>query len=180
MSVLVSLSVGCSMPTDTTPYPGECAPIEPVSWFPAGNANDAPTNPVISVGFNDYPDPDTVDSDGLMLTTAVYWIPGVYRVDLVGRAVTFQAWSNLISESGYMVHLNPALRSLGGCPAIQAQRQFRTGRSRTTQPAPEVVTLADVQAIFTAHCAGGCHAAATPDAASMPGGAGCGGVALPG
>ena len=107
-----------------------------MTWSPAGNANDAATNSLISVGFDDYPDPDTVDSDGLMLTTAIYWIPGAYSVDLVGRVVTFQPWSNLISESGYMVRVNPALRSLGGCPAVEAQRQSRTSGSRTTRPAP--------------------------------------------
>jgi hypothetical protein len=166
LSVFVAMSVGCTVPTDTTPYPGECAPLHPVTWSPAGNANDAPTNPLISVGFDDYPDPDTVDGDGLMLTTAVYWIPGAYRVDLVGRVVTFQPWANLIGQSGYMVHVSPALRSLGGCPAVEAQRQFRTDGSRTARPEREVPTLADVQTIFTAHCANGCHAATTVDADS--------------
>jgi hypothetical protein len=165
LSLLIAGSVGCTVVAETTPYPGECAPLHPVTWSPAGNANDAPTNTLVSVGFDDYPDPDTVDSDGLMLTTAVYWIPGAYHVDLVDRVVTFQPWSNLIGESGYMVHVNPALRSLGGCPALEVQRQFRTGQSRTARPAPEVPTLADVQAIFTSHCAGGCHAAEPPDAA---------------
>jgi hypothetical protein len=134
-----------------------------VTWSPAGNASGAPTNPVITVGFDDYPDPDSVDGDGLALTTSIYWIPGTYSVDLVARTATLQPWANLIGELGYMVHVTPALRSLGGCPAAAADRQFRTGRSRTAHPAPVVATLAEVQATFTTRCASGCHAATTSE-----------------
>jgi hypothetical protein len=141
---------------------------------PAGNSVDAPTNPIVRIAFDDYPDPDTVDADGLSLTTAIYWIPATYSVDLVGRTVTMRPWGGLIGELGYMIHLHPALQSLGGCPGTEAQRQFRTGTSGTDHPAPPAATLADVQGIFTAHCAGGCHAATSGECLATP----YGGVSL--
>ena len=55
-----------------------------------------------------------------------------------------------------MVHVHPALRSLGGCPARRAQRQFRTGTvDGAARPAPARDDSSDVQAIFAARCAGG-------------------------
>jgi hypothetical protein len=153
-----ALATACTAPSDTTPYPGTCAPLHPLAWFPAANSNDAPTNPILRVTFDDYPDPNTADGDGLSLSTAVYGIPGTYAVDLIGRTVTLRPWGNLISELGYMVHLHPALQSLGGCPGTETQRQFRTGTSRVTQPDAPSASLADVQTIFDTHCTGGCHA----------------------
>jgi hypothetical protein len=75
-------------------------------------------------------------------------------------------WANLISELGYMVHLHPALQSLGGCPGTETQRQFRTGTTRVAQPEAPSPAMADVQAIFDTHCAGGCHA--EPDGSCLP------------
>jgi hypothetical protein len=68
-------------------------------------------------------------------------------------------WGNLIGEVGYMINLHPALRSLGGCPGTESERQFRTGTSGADRPAPPIATLGDVQQVFDTHCAGGCHAA---------------------
>jgi hypothetical protein len=129
-----------------------------VIWYPAANSGDAPTNPIIRVTFDDYPDPDTADGAGLSLSTAVYGIAGTYSVDLIGRAVNMRPWANLISEVGYMLRVHPALQSLGGCPGTESQRQFRTGTTRVAVPAPPAAAMAEVQAIFDAHCAAGCHA----------------------
>ena len=133
----------------------------PGRLVPGRKRNDAPTNPLISVGFDDYPDPDTVDSDGLMLTTAVYWIPGAYCVDLVDRVVTLRPVVQPDQRVGLYGPLEPRPPVARRLPRDRGPAAVpdRPVAGRPARPARSP-TLADVQAIFTAHCAGGCHAAA--------------------
>jgi hypothetical protein len=117
-----------------------------------------PTDVVIRVRFDDYPDPDTVRSDSLLLTTGYFWVPAVYGVDLVAKTVTLQPWQALSPDLGYAIHLKPILRSLQGCAAPDALREFRTGAGPAGIPVPPVPPLAQVQALFDRRCGGStCH-----------------------
>jgi hypothetical protein len=151
--------IGCSYPTGETPFPGQCAPLHPVAYVPGPNAVGVPTDVVIRITFDDYPDPDTVRSNSLLLTTGFFWVPGTYGVDLIGKAAVVRPISWLSPDLGYALHLRPALSSLAGCPGTSEEIEFLTGGGPAYPPAPEMPPFEEVQAIFEARCAGGCHLA---------------------
>lgn len=155
----------CSYTTDETPYPGACVPLVPIAWTPLGNSVDVPTDVVIKVRFNDYPDPDGVRSGALLLTTGFFWVPGTYGVDLIDKQVTLRPWRPLVGQLGYTIHLRPAIGSLAGCPGTTAEREFRTGDGPAGVPPPPAVPMAAVQEIFNRRCGSagvGCHLDKTP------------------
>jgi len=166
----VASAASCSYPTDETPYPGACAPLVPIAWTPSGDSVDVPTDVVIKVTFNDYPDPDEVRSGNLLLTTSFFWVPGTYSVDLINKQATLRPWRPLVRQLGYSIHLRPAIRSLAGCPGTVAEREFRTGDGPAGVPEAPSATMADVQDIFDRRCGGGgCHL----DTAQPPGEGSC-------
>jgi hypothetical protein len=128
-----------------------------VAYVPRPTAVGVPTDVVVRITFDDYPDPDTVRSDSLLLTTGFFWVPGTYGVDLIGKAAVMKPISWLSPDLGYALHLRPALRSLAGCPGTSEEIEFITGIGPAGEPAPVTPTLAEVQEIFDAKCAGGCH-----------------------
>src|SRR5262249_45821349 len=139
-------------------YPGLCAEMFVANWSPYANQPDVPTNVTVDLTFSDYPDPDTVGEPTMLLTTGVYRVPQVYRVDLARKAVLMRPTGTLNSQLGYTVTVAAGLGSLAGCAGTFAQRSFTTGDGSVDMPARSVPALADVQAIFTAACAGNCHA----------------------
>jgi Bacterial Ig-like domain len=157
-----SASLGCSTPTDAQPLEGECAPFAAETWQPADGAKDVPIDEPIRLVFDDYPDPDTVDYDGVKLTTGVFYQGGKFTVDLIDKSITLAPAGGYLAELGYNVNLLPGLRSLRSCPAPKKQISFRSGTSflpKAPPPAPPA-TFADVKAIFARACAGGgCHRA---------------------
>jgi hypothetical protein len=153
-----TVSAGCSTPTAETPYPGACWPLQPVQWIPAGSSGGVPIDTVVRIRFDDYPDPDTVGSDSLTLTTGFYWVPGTHHVDLIEKTVTMRPWRPLSSNLGYTIHLQPTLHSLQGCAVAETIRSFRTGDGPAgEEPAPVVPPFAEVQAIFDRRCGNRCH-----------------------
>ena len=171
-ALMVAVAVGCSTPTASTPHPGTCTTLEPIGWSPAGFSTGVPTDVVIRVQFDDYPDPETVRSDSLLLTTGLFWVPASYGVDLRTKTATLRPWQGLSAEVGYTVHLTPALRSLTGCSAPYTTREFRTGSTQASLPPPTIPAFTDVQAIFDRRCGGsGCHldtVEPTPDTPDEP------------
>jgi len=124
---------------------------------------DVPTDTVFRLTFNDYPDPDKVRSDSLLLTTGYFWVPGTYSVDLIGKAAVMKPIRDMAGGLGYSLLVRPALGSLAGCPGPNEDIEFITADGPAGMPAPAPPTLASVQAIFDASCAGGCHQAAAED-----------------
>jgi hypothetical protein len=154
------LATACSYPTDDTPYPGACTKMHPVTFVPLRGSVAVPTDIVIRVVFDDYPDPDTVRSSSLLLTTGYFWVPGTYGVDLIGKAAVLRPIGDLSPELGYGLHLRPSLRSLGGCPGTITDIDFITGEGPARVPEQETPPFASVQEIFGASCGGGrCHLA---------------------
>ena len=153
----LSATFGCSYPTSESPYSGACARLLPVASVPAPNAVGVPTDVVFRITFNDYPDPDTVRSDSILLTTGFFWVPGTYGVDLIGKAAVVRPIRPLSPDLGYSIHLRPALASLSGCPGPTEEIEFLTGAGPTGDPPPETPPFAAVQAIFDTTCGNGCH-----------------------
>jgi len=130
-----------------------------VAFVPKPTAVGVPTDVVLRITFNDYPDPDTVRSNTMLLTTGYFWVPGSYGVDLIGKAAVVRPISWLSPDLGYSLHLRPALSSLAGCSGTSEEIEFITGNGPAGDPPPEPPPFADVQAIFEARCANGCHLA---------------------
>jgi hypothetical protein len=168
--------LNCSEPTDVQPYPGRCNAFEPVAWTPAAMARDVPVDTALGVTFTDYPDPDTLNASSMLLTTGIFWHPGLYHVDLVSRTAHFRLTSPLRAGLGYTLTVFPALRSLQGCPTPAQQRSFQTSDAMVTPAAPAAPpTLRDVLPIFARSCGGvACHRQPADDTGGAPaGGDGC-------
>jgi Bacterial Ig-like domain len=138
-------------------------------WSPYGNEFNVPLDPIIDLTFSDYPDPDTVGEPTMLLTTGVYRVPEIYRVDLARKAVIMTPSGQLNSQLGYTITVAAGVASLAGCSGTFAQRSFTTGESPANAPSPSVPALADVQTIFTAACAGSkCHSDASGGCLAAP------------
>jgi hypothetical protein len=151
-------AAGCSYPTNATPYPGACTPMAVASATPAAGSTTAPTDGIIGITFTDYPDPDTVGTPSMLLTTGVFRVPETYRVDLADKTVTMTPVGSLIAHLGYTASVFPDLRSLAGCSATFELVSFDTGDGPANQPPAPVPTFSDVQPILASRCAGNCHA----------------------
>jgi hypothetical protein len=120
------------------------------------NSVGVPTDITFRITFDDYPDPDTVRSDSLLLTTGYFWVPGTYGVDLIGKAAVVRPINSLAPRLGYGLHLRPALASLAGCPGHDRELSFVTGDGPIGHLRPNAAARV-VQAILDAKCGGGCH-----------------------
>jgi hypothetical protein len=162
LGVAIALTqVGCSYPTDSTPYPGVCTPMAVTESSPSAESMGAPTNLPLWVGFSDYPDPDSVGLPSMLLTTGVFRVPETYHVDLANKAVVMTPVGFLDSDLGYTVTVLSGLSSLAGCSTAPAQIVFQTGDGPFDAPPVAVPTFSEVQPILANRCAAGCHADAT-------------------
>jgi hypothetical protein len=144
-----------------------------LSWTPRGGATNVPRDTVVRLVLNDYPEPDSVDLGGVIVTTGAFYHGGTFGVDLIDKTVTFRAGGTLRAELGYNVTVQPDLLSLHGCPAVMEQRSFYTSATAAMPPpgrAP-LVPFAEVQPIFARSCGGAtCHRAAAADLQTSPDG----------
>jgi hypothetical protein len=171
----VLTAAACSQPRDVQPYAGACEPLRVLAFDPIADAQAVPRDTTISLRFDDYPDPNTLGDAGgaaVLITTGVYYFPGVYSVDLIDKTITFRNPGGLRADLGFNINVRASLASLQGCAAVPEQRSFHTATAAPA-PAPPVVQTpyATVQKIFAQRCAGGaCHRAEAADAAD---GGGC-------
>jgi hypothetical protein len=152
---------GCSRPTARQSLPGSCTPFELVSSLPEDGATGVPIDTGIDLRFSDFPEPETVDLNSLLLSSGVQTRLGDFRVDLITRSIRFDLRNWLWPNLTYVVTISSDVASMTGCPARSQQIRFRTGDGPTDPPLqpPRVPTLADdVLPIFAARCAGAaCH-----------------------
>jgi len=158
LAILTLALPACSYPTGETPYPGECVPLHLTGSVPLPNGVAVPTDVTFRLTFDDYPDPDTVRSDSILLTSGFFWVPGSYGVDLIGKAAVMRPIHALAPGLGYSLHLRPALSSLAGCPGSSEEIEFITGDGPAGDTPRPPTTFDSVQRIVTTRCAGaGCH-----------------------
>jgi len=136
-----------------------------LEWTPRAAETNVPLNEAIRVRFGQYPDPDTADLGGLIVTTGPFYHPGTIRTDLIEKTITYDPAGGWRANLGYNVNLRAGLLSLQGCVAEPTQRSFRTALvASQAAPAPMPTPYAAVQPIFAARCAGaGCHRATAAD-----------------
>lgn len=159
-ALLVGLPAGCSYPSATQPLVGACAPLTVLSSIPGDDASSVPTDAPIELAVSDFPDPDSVRLDTVLLSSGVYTRLGGFFVDFISRSIRFTPRNPLQADLTYVVTLMPSVRTLTGCTAEFDQRSFRTGDGPSDPPLapPEVPTFAAILPIFAAHCGGGtCH-----------------------
>jgi hypothetical protein len=171
---LVALTAGlttaaCSQPRDAQPYEGACEPLRVLAFNPLAGAQAVPRDTTISARFDDYPDPNTLGDAGdasLLITTGVFYFPGVYAVDLIDKTISFRNPNGLRADLGFNINVRASLASLQGCAAVPEQRSFHTATAAPPALAPVVQTpYATVQKIFAGRCAGAaCHRADAADA----------------
>ena len=116
------------LPDRRHPVPGR--PASRCTWSGpcrCPTASRVPTDVTFRLTFDDYPDPDTVRSDSILLTTGFFWVPGSYGVDLIDKAAVMRPIRPLSPGLGYSLHLRPALSSLAGCPGSSEEIEFITG-----------------------------------------------------
>lgn len=155
-----TFGAACSYPTAETPYPGQCVPLHLIASVPLPNSVAVPTDVTFRLQFDDYPDPDTVRSDSILLTAGFFWVPGSYGVDLIDKTAIMRPIHPLVAGLGYSLHLRPALASLAGCPGTSEEIEFITGDGPAGTAPPAAGTFDAVQRIFGLRCGGsGCHMA---------------------
>ena len=153
---------GCSQLTSDQLFPGACTPFAVVSSAPADGADQVPVDTPISLAFSDFPDPDTVGLDTVMLSSGVQTRLGGVAVDLITRSIRFRIRNRLSANLSYLVTVLPGVQSMTGCSTKSDQRTFRTGSGPTDPPLPPapIPAFSDILSIFAARCAGaGCHRA---------------------
>ncbi len=152
-------SPGCSYPSSQQPLPGTCAPLTVMSSTPPDGAGDIPTDGSISLNLSDYPDPDSVRLDTVLLSSGLYTRLGGFFVDFITRSIRFTPRNPLQANLTYAVTVMPTVRSLTGCLAESDQRTFATGAGPTNPPLPppDVPASSAILPIFAARCGGNCH-----------------------
>jgi hypothetical protein len=152
-------AAGCSYPSAQQLEPGACAPLTVVSSTPPDGANDLPTDGSIRLAMSDFPDPDSVRLDTVLLSSGIYTRLGGFVVDFITQSIQFAPRNPLQPNLTYEVTVTPMVRSLTGCTAVSDQRTFSTGAGPADPPlpAPEVPAWSAILPIFAARCGGNCH-----------------------
>ncbi len=67
----LAVTAGCSYPSAQQPEPGTCAPLTVVSSTPLDGASGLPTDGSIRLDMSDFPDPDSVRLDTVLLSSGI-------------------------------------------------------------------------------------------------------------
>jgi hypothetical protein len=134
-------------------------PFTITSQEPAPDATDVPLDAPVSFTVSDLPDPDSVDRLTFALTSGGLLFTGGFRVDLIDRRISYIPARELPPHLLLRVNVGTGVTSLDGRPLEPAAEwSFTTGTTMGGAPSPPpLVSLAEVQPLLTARCAG-CHA----------------------
>jgi hypothetical protein len=161
---LASSLAGCTLPGDSSLFTSEDSPfvVTAVSLSGGDAAAAQPVNPVLTVTFSDFPDPQSVTFPALRLGTRTSALEYLYRIELAERRVVLWPKVDLLPENDYYVSVSTQARSLSGqALAVPSQVRFRTSSYRRAIPPPQpAVTLQSLlDDVLRPRCASaGCHA----------------------
>ena len=159
----------CSWPADR-PVEAEVPVLSVVATVPSSGAEGVPTDAVIELGFDAWPE-SPVPGGVVRMTAGVVDVGVQLEVDLVGRKLRVtparygeQPPRLLDPQTGYTVVVAPALRATGGATlAAPFILKFRTGDTpagRTARPMPR---FGEVHAGVIAAACRDCHASPALD-----------------
>jgi hypothetical protein len=169
---LASSLAGCTLPGDSALFTSEDSPfvVTAVSLSGGDAAAPQPVNPVLTVTFSDFPEPQSVTFPALRLGTRTSALEYLYRIELAERRVVLWPKVDLLPENDYYVSVSTQARSLSGqALAVPSQVRFRTGSFRQaippTQPAVSLQGLLDN--VLRPRCASaGCHGGGSSEQAA--------------
>lgn len=164
---LASSLAGCSLPGDSSLFTNETNEDSPfvvtaVSLSGGDSAAAQPVNPLLTVTFSNFPDPQSLTFPALRLGTRTSALEYLYRIELAERRIVLWPRVDLLPENDYYVSVSTQARSLSGqALAVPSQVRFRTSSYRRaippTQPAVTLQSLLDD--VLRPRCAfAGCHA----------------------
>lgn len=164
LAVSVTSLPACSWPADR-PVAAEVPALTVVATVPASGAEGVPTDAVVELGFDAWPE-SPVPGGVVRMTAGVVNVGVQLEVNLVGRKLRVtparygeQPPRLLDTQTGYTVVVAPALRATGGATlAAPFILKFRTGDApagRATRPTPR---FGEVYALVLATACRDCHA----------------------
>src|SRR5262249_48771581 len=114
--VVAALLAGCSSTTSAPLY--EAAPLTPLTVTivtdPPAGPEGAARNALSRIGFDDYPDPDSVAFGAVLLRSGRASFDAELRVDLPGRVIVLRPRALLQPMTSYEVFVAPEMRALDG------------------------------------------------------------------
>lgn len=169
---LSSSLAGCTTPGDSSLFTLDESPflVTAVSLSGGNAAAAQPVNPVLTVTFTDFPDPQSVTFPALRLGTRTSAVEYLYRIELAESRVVLWPKVDLLPENDYYVSVSTQARSLSGqALAVPSQVRFRTGSFRQavppTQSVPTLQSLLDN--VLRPRCAfAGCHSGSSSEQAA--------------
>lgn len=166
----LAASAGCSYPSAEQPLSGACQPLTVVSSTPPDGYSGQPTDGSIRLDMSDFPDPDSVRLDTVLLSSGLYTRLGGFFVDFITQSIQFAPRNQLQSNLTYLITVMPSVRSLTGCIAKSDQRSFATGAGPADPPVPppEIPAWSAILPILADRCAGAsCHRPAPDDGSCL-------------
>lgn len=171
MGLALSLA-GCTIPGDSSLFTLDDSPfvVTAVSLSGGDAAAAQPVNPVLTVTFSDFPDPQSVTFPALRLGTRTSALEYLYRIELAERRVVLWPKVDLLPENDYYVSVSTQARSLSGqALTVPSQVRFRTGsfRQAVTPTEPAVTLQSLLDNVLRPRCASaGCHAGGSSEQAA--------------
>lgn len=161
---LAASLAGCTLPGDSSLFTSEDSlfVVTAVSLSGGDAAAAQPVNPVMTVAFSDFPDPQSVTFPALRLGTRTSALEYLYRIELAERRVVLWPKVDLLPENDYYVSVSTQAQSLSGqALAVPSQVRFRTSsyRRAISPPQPAVTLQSLLDDVLRPRCAfAGCHA----------------------
>ncbi len=126
---------------------------------PAPGQSGIPQDPQIDLFFDQAPAAESISTSDIRLFSGLIETLGQTEVDLLRRSISFTPSSTLRANLQYQVYLSEFIRGLNGQRLGRPITfSFITSAQRTTPEDPmQPVLVEDLQEIWTASCASGCH-----------------------
>ena len=159
----LALLAGCSSPTSTPAYVRpKLSPLQiTVTTDPPPDSDgNVVRDAILHIGFDDYPDPDTISFGPILLRSGTASFDADMRVDLVDKQVIVHPRSLLAPDTQYEVVVGADVRSLSGRTVESTMAApIPVGEMLNPSPTPAAPTPTwdDVKQYIGDGCAQYCH-----------------------